>query len=450
MREASTCLVPAKSAELARTTGENPLVARGLRYLERGSSPAHNAIADCDLKNPVTYYLHGLNWYGKRDYCNARKALGEAIRLFDEAIQIGSNNAFAFRHRGKAGWIRMVAEESDDTYESSPESKAKLSCEYSKAMKDFDEAIRLDPTSAVAYIERGEAWLWGYSKPYPKELKDFDEAIRLEPDNAGWYTLRGIAWSDVKDYDKAITDLKEAIRLNPPDQSYVDVAFTSTDDHTIQFSDYDGGNPFLFAGVRVKLYEKLAAASLARAYYLYEKERYDLTIKDFDEAIRFGPKDAVAHLLRGCAHELENDFDKAIEDYNEALRCSPNESATAGAYVTAGAGRKLTAAYYWRGMAMLEKQDYDQAMIDFVEVIIQSQSFSINAECGKTLLAKSVAELDLSSRTRKCLDRMGIKTLGDLVSRSADELLETKTFGMVCLTEVREHLYVFGLRLGGD
>ena len=40
--------------------------------------------------------------------------------------------------------------------------------------------------------------------------------------------------------------------------------------------------------------------------------------------------------------------------------------------------------------------------------------------------------------------------LGDLVNRTADELLESKNFGMTSLNEVREKLAQYGLTLRGD
>ena len=63
---------------------------------------------------------------------------------------------------------------------------------------------------------------------------------------------------------------------------------------------------------------------------------------------------------------------------------------------------------------------------------------------------KSVSELNLSVRARKCMNRLGINTLGDLIQRSADDLLESKNFGMTSLNEVREKLRQQGLTLRGD
>jgi len=66
------------------------------------------------------------------------------------------------------------------------------------------------------------------------------------------------------------------------------------------------------------------------------------------------------------------------------------------------------------------------------------------------VLAKPVSELNLSVRARKCMNRLGISSLSELIQRTADELLESKNFGMTSLTEVREKLRQLGLTLRGD
>ena len=53
-------------------------------------------------------------------------------------------------------------------------------------------------------------------------------------------------------------------------------------------------------------------------------------------------------------------------------------------------------------------------------------------------------------RARKCMNRLNIGSLGELVQRTADELLEAKNFGMTSLNEVRERLTQFNLKLRGD
>jgi DNA-directed RNA polymerase subunit alpha len=68
----------------------------------------------------------------------------------------------------------------------------------------------------------------------------------------------------------------------------------------------------------------------------------------------------------------------------------------------------------------------------------------------QAMLAKSVADLNLSVRARKCMIRLGINTLAELVRRTGDDLLECKNFGVTSLNEVREKLTAMGLKLRGE
>ncbi|MCY2967390.1 MAG: RNA polymerase subunit alpha domain protein, partial [Planctomycetota bacterium] len=68
----------------------------------------------------------------------------------------------------------------------------------------------------------------------------------------------------------------------------------------------------------------------------------------------------------------------------------------------------------------------------------------------QSLLNRPVAELNLSVRARKCMTRLQIASLGELVARTPDELLESKNFGVTSLNEVRSKLNDLGLRLRND
>ena len=85
--------------------------------------------------------------------------------------------------------------------------------EYDIAIADYNEAIRLDPQSALAFNNRGYAW--HNKKEYDKAIADYNEAIRLDPQSALAFNNRGYAWHNKKEYDKAIADYNEAIRLDP-------------------------------------------------------------------------------------------------------------------------------------------------------------------------------------------------------------------------------------------
>jgi DNA-directed RNA polymerase subunit alpha len=68
----------------------------------------------------------------------------------------------------------------------------------------------------------------------------------------------------------------------------------------------------------------------------------------------------------------------------------------------------------------------------------------------QAMLSRPISELNLSVRARKCMIRLAINTLGDLVRRTADDLLECKNFGVTSLNEVREKITTLGLKLRGE
>jgi DNA-directed RNA polymerase subunit alpha len=62
-------------------------------------------------------------------------------------------------------------------------------------------------------------------------------------------------------------------------------------------------------------------------------------------------------------------------------------------------------------------------------------------------LNRSVAELELSVRSRKALQRLGVTTIAELSQRSEAELLAIKNFGETSLTEIKRELAKFSLTL---
>ena len=99
--------------------------------------------------------------------------------------------------------------------------------DYQGAIKDFDEAIRLEPQNAVAYFNRGTAYLYlGLAdleseklehalEAFVEVLANYDQAIRLDPEYADAYGSRGAAYVYLEKYELAIQDYTEAIRIEP-------------------------------------------------------------------------------------------------------------------------------------------------------------------------------------------------------------------------------------------
>ena len=83
-----------------------------------------------------------------------------------------------------------------------------------------------------------------------------------------------------------------------------------------------------------------------------------------------------------------------------------------------------------------------------------SEVFDVSALApeAQAMLEDSVTELNLSVRARKCMTRLNIQTIGELIRKTADELLECKNFGVTSLNEIREKLAKppFELKLRGE
>ena len=68
----------------------------------------------------------------------------------------------------------------------------------------------------------------------------------------------------------------------------------------------------------------------------------------------------------------------------------------------------------------------------------------------KAQMNKLVIDLNMSVRSRKCMARLNIQTVGQLMQRTADELLSSRNFGVTSLNEIRAKLTEIGLKLRND
>ena len=60
---------------------------------------------------------------------------------------------------------------------------------------------------------------------------------------------------------------------------------------------------------------------------------------------------------------------------------------------------------------------------------------------------KPLGELELSVRSRKCMSKLNLVTIGDLCDQTEEALMECKNFGQTSLNEIRTKLAGLGLKL---
>jgi eukaryotic-like serine/threonine-protein kinase len=116
----------------------------------------------------------------------------EALHAFDHFLEPSDPDPGAYRERG---------------FE-----RARLA-DYAGAQADFTRALALDPNSPLTRARRG----WSYLSEATKlALRDFEEAIKLDPKNGDLYNGRGYARVLLGDYAGGVTDAEEALRLSDP------------------------------------------------------------------------------------------------------------------------------------------------------------------------------------------------------------------------------------------
>ncbi len=89
------------------------------------------------------------------------------------------------------------------------------------------------------------------------------------------------------------------------------------------------------------------------------------------------------------------------------------------------------------GQALEEQQS--QARKDLLKTVA--------ANVPEHILNKNVNEMELSVRSRKALQRLGVASVGELATRTEAELLGVKNFGQTSLLEIKERLTEMGLGL---
>jgi DNA-directed RNA polymerase subunit alpha len=85
--------------------------------------------------------------------------------------------------------------------------------------------------------------------------------------------------------------------------------------------------------------------------------------------------------------------------------------------------------------------------LDRIEGLAEAAEAEVEAPQAHGMENFPIEELELGVRSYNCLKRVGIETIGDLVSKSENELAAIPNFGKKSIEEVRETLAAHGLNL---
>jgi DNA-directed RNA polymerase alpha subunit len=110
---------------------------------------------------------------------------------------------------------------------------------------------------------------------------------------------------------------------------------------------------------------------------------------------------------------------------------------------------------------LLASYDFGETALHEVRKLLASKGFEIGQFASEPpdvsssldaqlIFDRPLSDLKLSVRARKTMVKLGLSTIGELIRKSADELLESKNFGVASLQEVREKLSQLGLALTNE
>jgi len=249
-----------------------------------------------------------------------------------------------------------------------------------RAAKFYARAVELEPRHSGALFRLG--FLNDLQGNDEEAIGYYEKCLKYPPVGKGVLYNLGVLYEDNDQYDKATDCFRRLHKADPRDE-------------------------------RAKLFVKDAEASLTM-HYSPEDEQLssqirqvlEIPITDFELSVR----------SRNCLKRMNvrtlGDLTRVTESQ---LLASKNFGETSLEEIRAIMGAKGLRI----GQSLEQGQQYEFRYRPAQNLSPEEQA----------TLNKPVTDLNLSVRARKCMNRLNIATLGELIQRTADELLEARTSG---------------------
>jgi DNA-directed RNA polymerase subunit alpha len=359
-------------------------------------------------ENGMAYFFRGLALENQQQYEPAAEAFAHAQKLGYDARNSELHRAGALRRAGKSDEARKILAGLQKQGGSSAEYHFQQGCllvadgEMGAAAAEFEKALGIDKDHNGALFELA----------YINDIHGNDDVAvdyyrrcteRPPVPLAAWINL-GILYED-------------EMRFREAEQCYRQVLA------------HEPNHP------RARLFVKDCQASKGMYYdeeaergYTVLKQLHEIPVTDFELSVR----------SRNCLRKMNI---RTLGDLTRTTEAALLSSKNFGETSLAEIKEMMQAKGLRLGMA-LEGNDRgtDHRMEPPQEVPPEMQA----------MLSRSIGDLNLSVRARKCMSKLNIQTIGDLLKHTGDELLECKNFGITSLNEVRDKLTGMGIKLKND
>ncbi len=181
---------------------------------------------------------------------------------------------------------------------------------------------------------------------------------------------------------------------------------------------------------------------------------YVEAVDNYQVAVELAPGHTKALFQLAYVHDLRGDEEAALDYYKQTVKQAPTHVNAllnlSVMYEDRGEYDKGSACVYSvlkahpnHARALLFQKDVDNS-----KVMIYDEEKERRRDRRAKILEIPISDFELSVRSRNCLKKMGITTLGDLLRITETELLSYKNFGETSLVEIKKILDSRGLTLG--
>jgi DNA-directed RNA polymerase subunit alpha len=370
----------------------------------------HTNLAVDHLKQsdgPLAAFFLGRALALRGDHDEALKAFEKAEKTGFAAQSVQLQRAGVLRVLGETAQAKAILQKFKDMAAHNAEfhyqdgAVAEAEGEAARAAASYERAVQLDPSHAQALFRLG--FLNDLAGNDDAAIDYYEKCLKHPPVGKGVLQNLGVLYEDNERYDKAAECYRRLAKIDPLDEQ-ARLFVKDVEAAMNQFYDADA--------------EQINAIS---AMVL------NTPITDFELSVR----------SRNCLKRMNirtlGDLTRVTEQQLLASKNFGDTSLDEIREIMGVKGLRI-------GQSLEQGQQYEMRYRPQQNLSPEEQA----------TLSKPVSDLNLSVRARKCMNRLGINTLGELCQRTSDELLEAKNFGVTSLKEVQEKLVQYGLKLRGD
>ncbi|MHC4293579.1 MAG: tetratricopeptide repeat protein [Planctomycetota bacterium] len=262
------------------------------------------------------------------------------------------------------------------------------------------------------------------------------------------YLYLAFALRKLGEFEQAIENLEKSLEFGGDTLKVnFEKAVTYRDANELEKAEKELGNCTNFENVSAEYHYQIARLKETKG--LYEE-----AMEDYAKAIELSPehRESLFHFAYCC--DLYGDEDAAIDYYKQLVTRSPVHISAllnlAVLYEDIGENDKASHCIE----TVLKYHPNHQRAILFNKDIESSKTMFYDEEQEKRATQKNqiletpISDFELSVRSRNCLKKMNLRTIGDLLRITEPELLSYKNFGETSLMEIKKILDSKGLRLG--